>query len=141
MSRDWSRLPDADLLASLRQVETWSRQLYAVTLDVAKEIDARGLAGKEGVSSTAVLLREGWRRSPGAVRRRVEAARDVGVSATVSGSPVSSRLPGAAAALRAGTLSEEQLGVVRRSLRELPDDVLPRTRIEVEQRLVAEASR
>ncbi|MPZ83881.1 MAG: DUF222 domain-containing protein [Actinophytocola sp.] len=48
---------------------------------------------------------------------------------------------GVAAALRAGALSEEQLGVVRRTLPELPDDVAPSTRIQVEQQLVGDAQR
>lgn len=129
------------MLASVRRVETWSRRLYAVALTVTNELDSRGLAARRGVSSTAVLLRHLLRLSPRAARRRVEDAKDVCPSATVSGSRVPSRLPGAASALRAGTLSEEQYGVVRRTLRELPDDVPPRTRIEVEKQLVAEADR
>lgn len=133
LGRDWGRLSDDELLESVRRIEVWSRQLYAVTLAMTKEVDSRGLAGRQGVSSTAVLLR----LSPRAAKRRVEDATDVCSSLAVSGS----RLPGAASALRAGVLSEEQLGVVRRTLRELPDDVAPSTRIEVEQRLVAEATR
>jgi hypothetical protein len=141
LSRDWNRLSDAELLESVRQVEAWSRQLYAVALTVTGELDSRGLAGEHGVSSTAVLLRQLLRLSPQAARRRVEDAKVVSCSTTLSGSRVASRSPGAAAALRAGTLSEEQLGVVRRTLRELPDGVAPSTRIEVEQQLVGEAHR
>jgi uncharacterized protein DUF222 len=141
LGRDWDRLSDDELLESVRRVEAWSRQLYAVTLAVTKEVDSRGLAGRQGVSSTAVLLRQLLRLSPRAAKRRVEDATDVCSSLAVSGSRVASRLPGAAAALRAGVLSEEQLGVVRRTLRELPDGVAPATRIEVEQRLVGEAAR
>ncbi|TDV52016.1 HNH endonuclease signature motif containing protein [Actinophytocola oryzae] len=141
LGRHWDRLSDDELLASVRRIEAWSRQLYAVTLAVTKEVDSRGLAGRQGVSSTAVLLRQLLRLSPRAARRRVEDATDVCSSTTVSGSRVVSRLPGAAAALRSGTLSEEQLGVVRRTLRELPDDVAPSVRVEVEQRLVGEARR
>lgn len=141
LDQDWARLSDDELLASVRRVEVWSRQLYAVTLAATREVDVRGLAGRQGVSSTAVLLRQLLRLSPRAARRRVEDATDVCSSLAVSGSRVASRPPGAAAALRAGSLSEEQLGVVRRTLRELPDDVSLATRIEVEQRLVGEAAR
>lgn len=139
LGRDWDRLSDDELLESVRRVEAWSRQLYAVTLAVTKEVDSRGLAGRQGVSSTTVLLRQLLRLSPRAAKRRVEDATDVCCSMSVSGSRVASRLPGVAAALRAGNISEEQLGVVRRTLRELPHDVAPATRIEVEQQLVNEA--
>jgi hypothetical protein len=108
---------------------------------MTKEVDLRGLASRQGVSSTAALLRQLLRLSPRAAKRRVEDATDMCCSTTVSGSRVASRLPGAAAALRAGALSEEQLGVVRRTLRELPDDVAPSTRIQVERQLVSEAQR
>ncbi len=141
LGREWDQLSDDELLESVRRVEAWSRQLYAVTLAVTKEVDSRGLAGRQGVSSTGVLLRRLLRLSPRAAKRRVEDAMDVCCSMAVSGSRVASRLPGAAAALRAGVLSEEQLGVVRRTVRELPDDVTPSTRIEVEQQLVGEAER
>ncbi|MGB3440021.1 MAG: DUF222 domain-containing protein [Actinophytocola sp.] len=141
LDQDWSLLSDEELLASVRRVETWSRRLYAVALTATNELDSRRLAASQGVSSTAVLLRHLLRLSPRAARRRVEDAKDVCPSAMVSGSRVLSRLPGAAVALRAGTLSDEQYGVVRRTLRELPDDVSPRTRIEVEKQLVAEADR
>lgn len=141
LGQDWDRLSDDELLGSVRRVEAWFRQLYAVTLAMTKEVDSRGLAGKQGVSSTAVLLRQLLRLSPRAAKRRVEDATDVCCSMAVSGSRMASRLPGAADALRAGDLSEEQLGVVRRTLRELPDDVAPSTRIQVEQQLVSEAQR
>jgi uncharacterized protein DUF222 len=136
LGREWDQLSDEELLASVRRIEAW-----AVTLAVTKEVDSRGLAGGQGVSSTAALLRQLLRLSPRAAQRRVEDATDVCCSMAVSGSRMASRLPGAAAALRAGALSEEQLGVVRRTLRELPDDVAPSIRIEVEQRLVDEATR
>lgn len=141
LSRDWDRLSDDELLESVRQVEAWSRQLYAVALTVTGELDTRGLAGRRGVSSTAVLLRQLLRLSPQAARRRVEDAKEACCAPALTGSPVAPRLPGAAAALRAGALSQEQLGVVRRTLRELPDDVSPRIRIQVEQKLVSEARR
>lgn len=141
LGQDWDQLSDDELLESVRRVEAWSRQLYAVTLAVTKEVDSRGLADRQGVSSTAVLLRQLLRLSPRAAKRRVEDATDVCSSLAVSGSRVVSLLPGAAAALRAGALSEEQLGVVRRTLRELPDDVAPSTRLQVEQQLVGEAQR
>lgn len=141
LEQDWNRLSDDELLESVRRIESWSRQLYAVTLAMTREVEARGLAGRQGFSSTAVLLRQLLRLSPRAAKRRVEDATDVCSSMTVTGSPLVPRLPGVAAALRSGALSEEQLGVVRRTLRELPDDVAPTTRIEVEKQLVNAAQR
>lgn len=141
LDRDWHRLPDDELLESVRRIETWSRQLYAVVLAATNELDSRGLAARQGVSSTAVLLRQLLRLSPRSARRRVEDAKDMCSSTTVSGSRMASRLPGASAALRAGALSEEQLAVVRRTLRELPEGVAPSVRIQVERQLVGEAHR
>lgn len=141
LDQAWDRLSDDELLASVRRVEAWSRQLYAVTLAMTTEVDARGLAGRQGISSTAVLLRKLLLLSPRAAKRRVEDAADVSCSTTVTGSPVPSRMPAAAAALRAGALSEEQLGLVRRTLHELPDDVPPPSRAKIERHLVDEAQR
>lgn len=141
LGQDWNRLSDDELLESAQRIEAWSRQLYAVTLAVTSEVDSRGLAKKQGVSSTAVLLRQLLQLSPRAARRRVEDAREVCDSTTISGSQVAPQLPGAAEALREGALSEEQLGVIRRTLRELPSDVTPSTRLRVERQLVAEARR
>ncbi|HEY0695264.1 MAG TPA: DUF222 domain-containing protein, partial [Kribbella sp.] len=124
-----------------RRIEAWSRKLHAVALAVTLELDSRGLAGKQGVSSTPMLLRQLLRLSPRMAKRRVEDARDVCSPTAISGSRVASGLAGAAAALRAGVLSEEQLGVVLRTVRELPDGVSQRTRIEAERQLVGEAHR
>ncbi|GAB3459761.1 HNH endonuclease signature motif containing protein [Actinophytocola sediminis] len=141
LDRDWDQLSDDELLGSVRRVESWSRRLYAVMLAVVREVDARGLADRQGVSSTAVLLRQLLRLSPRAAKRRVEDAADLCGSTTLSGAPVPPRFPAAAAALRAGALSEEQLAVIRRTLHELPDEVAPVTRVRVEHQLVGEAHR
>jgi hypothetical protein len=72
VGRGWDQLFDDELLESVRRIEAWSRQPCAVTLAVTKEADPRGLAGRQGVSSTAVLLR----LSLLPAKRRVEDATD-----------------------------------------------------------------
>jgi hypothetical protein len=139
--RNWELLSDSELLVSVREIETWSRKLHAVALSVTKLIDSRGLAEEYGASSTAVLLRQLLRLSPRTAKRRVEDAKDVCATVTPTGAVVEPKLPEAAKAVRAGTLSEEHLGVLRGLLRQLPDAVPTQVRGEVEERLVAEAHR
>ena len=73
----WDTASDDELIAAVRDLETWSRRLYAAKLAVTAELDTRGIAAAHGATSTAVLLRQLLRISPGQARRRIADARSV----------------------------------------------------------------
>ncbi|RZS36767.1 uncharacterized protein DUF222, partial [Herbihabitans rhizosphaerae] len=89
-----------------------------------------------GAYSTPVLLRGRLRISPADARRRVEDANALFGSATLTGQPIEPRLPVTAQALADGTISRDQVHIVRTTLDKLPVEHHP----EVEQRLVEEAT-
>jgi hypothetical protein len=136
----WDTASDDELLAAVRDLETWSRRLYAVTLAVTAEIDIRGIATACGATSTAVLLRQLLRISPGQARRRIADARAVRPAVALTGEVLAPVLPVAAAALEAGTISDQHLLVIRRTVERLPSAVEDAVRAGVETELVEHAT-
>jgi hypothetical protein len=135
----WDSASDEELLDGVRDIEMWSRRLYGVGLAVVAELDTRKVAQARGASSTAVLLRQLLRISPGQARRRVADAAVVCRRVQVTGEVCAPQLPAAAEALAAGELSEQHLLVIRQTLHNLPPDIPAETREEVEGRLVLDA--
>ena len=135
----WDAASEDELIAAVRDIETWSRQLYSISLAVTAELDTRGVALARGATSTAVLLRQVLRISPGQARRRVADARDVCPTVTVTGEQVEPALPAAAAALRSGAIGEQHLSVIRQTIRDLPPDTAEDVSATVETHLVGEA--
>ena len=136
----WHYASDEELLAAVRDIEKWARQLYGISLAVTAELDTRHVAAARGATSTAVLLRQVLRIGPGQAQRRVQDARAVCPRVQITGEVSDPQLPAAAAALAAGELSEEHLRVVRQTVESLPEDTPAETRGEVESRLVADAA-
>jgi hypothetical protein len=136
----WDTASDDELLAAARDLETWSRRLYAVTLAVTAEIDIRGIATACGATSTAVLLRQLLRISPGQARRRIADARAVRPAVALTGEILTPVLPVAAAAVEAGTISDQHLQVIRRTVERLPTAIEDTVRAGVESQLVDHAT-
>jgi hypothetical protein len=136
----WDTASDDELLAAARDLETWSRRLYAVTLAVTAELDTRGVATTHGATSTAVLLRQLLRISPGQARRRIADARSVRPAVAITGEILAPALPVAAAAVEAGTISDQHLLVIRRTVERLPSAVEGTVRAGVESQLVDHAT-
>ena len=135
----WDAAGEDELIAAVRDIEMWSRRLYSISLAVTAELEARGVALSRGATSTAVLLRQVLRISPGQARRRVADARDVCPRVTVTGEVVEPALPVAAAALRSGAISDQHLSVIRQSVRDLPPDTAEDVPAAVEATLVDQA--
>jgi hypothetical protein len=135
----WERASDDELMAAARDLECWSRQLYSVALAITAELDSRGVAASRGATSTAVLLRQLLRISPGQARRRVADAREVCPTVTVTGEVREPALPAAAAALASGAISDQHLKVIRQTLHDLPPGATQETRAGVEATLVGDA--
>jgi Domain of unknown function (DUF222)/HNH endonuclease len=137
----WGAAGDDELLAVVRDIETWSRRLYGIGLAVTAELDTRGVAAARGATSTAVLLRQLLRISPGQARRRISDARSVHPAVALTGEILDPALPVAAAAVAAGTISDQHLQVIRQTVEQLPAAVQDMVRTEVETQLVDHATR
>jgi hypothetical protein len=136
----WDTASDDELLAAARDLETWSRRLYAVTLAVTAELHTRGVATTHGATSTAVLLRQLLRISPGQARRRIADARAVRPAVAITGEILTPVLPVAAAAVEAGAISDQHLQVIRRTVERLPSAIEDTVRAGVESQLVDHAT-
>lgn len=63
---------DRGIVERLRQVEELSRRVQSVVLDVVAEVEARGIAAREGLGTTPRLLSATLRCSAAEARVRVE---------------------------------------------------------------------
>src|SRR6478735_4588181 len=82
------RFPGDDLLGTARTIERLARQMYAVQVAVAGEIDLARLAQTHGQTSTAVLLRNALGIGPGDAAVRVRTARQVLPQDAISGGEI-----------------------------------------------------
>jgi hypothetical protein len=135
----WDTAGEEEIIARVRDIETWSRQLYSLSLTGTAELEARGAAFTRGATSTAVFLRQLLRITPEQARRRVADARDVCPRVRLTGQIVEPVLPVAAAALRAGAISDHHLRVVRETVHDLPPHIEEDERGRVETHLVEQA--
>jgi hypothetical protein len=103
-------LPDEDLLTALVQVHDLEQRLAAVRLGLVREIDGRGLAVKQGASSTAGWLWQRLRVGVATARRWVRLAGELDAAPLA---PV-------ADALAAGRMSVEQVRQVAAAVGDLP---------------------
>jgi hypothetical protein len=136
----WDTASDDELLTAVRDLETWSRRLYAAKLAVTAELHTRGVATTHGATSTAVLLRQLLRISPGQARRRIADARAVRPAVALTGEVLAPVLPVAAAAVESGVISDQHLLVIRRTVERLPSAVDDAVRAGVESQLVDHAT-
>jgi hypothetical protein len=133
------RASDADLLAEVRGFETVRRRLDAFELEVLPEVERRCLPATLGMKTVSGLLQGMLRLSPGAAKRRGEAAAALGPRVSVSGEPLGPLLPVAAEAVRAGTISSEQVASVLKTLDELPS-TLPVDKFAAAERILVTAA-
>ncbi|MGH4025377.1 MAG: DUF222 domain-containing protein [Pseudonocardiaceae bacterium] len=123
---------DNEVVQALRDLETLSRKTNSVILEVVAEVEARGIATREGFGSTARLLAGMLRLSAAEARTRVEHAAAVGARRGLTGEPLAPRLPATAAALSRGQLGIGQLRVITETLAALPGSVPEPVRQRVE---------
>jgi hypothetical protein len=86
-------------------------------------LEWRGIAGLVGPSSTSELLQDVLRLSPREAKARVQAAAALGPRTSVTGEVLGPLRPVTAEASADGLLSGEHVGVIIRSLQELPSQL------------------
>ena len=116
-------LDDNAMVQTLRDIETVSRQVQSVLLDVVAEVDSRGIAAREGFGTTRRLLSATLRVSAAEARTRVEQAAMVGPRRAMTGQALEPRLPATATALAAGEIGAGQLRVITETMAALPASV------------------
>ena len=136
---EYWKFPGDDLLDAARGIERLARQVYAVQVAVAGEIDLARLAQTHGQPSTAALLRHALTIGPGDARGRVRTARQVLPQDAISGGEIPPRLPELGRALRDGDLGGEQTAIVVKTMSRIPTDVPPEVREQAETTLVDHA--
>jgi hypothetical protein len=132
-------LDDNGIAQTLRDIEKLSRQTQSVMLKVVAEIDARGIAVREGFSTTQRLLAGMLQLSAAEARTRVEHAAMVGTRRTITGATLTPRLPATAAALAAGQIGTGQLRVITETITALPVSVPQSARDRAEAALAGYA--
>ena len=139
LDAEYWKFPGDDLLDTARGIERLARQVYAVQVAVAGEIDLARLAQTHGQPSTAALLRHALTIGPGDARGRVRAARQVLPQDAISGGEIPPQLPELGHALRDGDLGGEQTAIVVKTMSRIPTDIPPEIRDQAETTLVDHA--
>ena len=120
LAEDLTAASDEAVLAAARVVESARRRLAAFDLPLVAELDRRSVVGRELAPSVAAFLSGLVNVSPGEARQRVRHARALGVRQAISGEPMPPLRPTLAQARRSGTVNEEHVEVVLRTLHRLP---------------------
>lgn len=107
-----STLSDTELVACLDEVFATEQTLAAQRLGLIAQIDARGLATREGAASTAAWLRERLRLHPNAAKQMVRLAQ-----------ALESAFPATAEALADAGINEDQAHAIVQAVRDLPDEI------------------
>ncbi|MQA13104.1 MAG: DUF222 domain-containing protein [Pseudonocardiaceae bacterium] len=130
---------DEVVLGRLGEIESVSRKVHALLLDVVAEVDSRQLAAGAGFGTTGRLLAGMLHLSRGDARTRVAHAAAVGPRRSLTGQALPARLPETAAALADGGIGPGQLRVVAEIMDALPASVGPADRAEAEAQLARHA--
>jgi hypothetical protein len=110
-----------ELLELVAALEADTRQRASVQHSVVAELEARGVAGELGCSSTAVLLSERLRIGRREAAGRVWLAAELGPRRAMSGQPLPARFPEVAAAVAEGAISDRHAALICRTIAELPE--------------------
>ena len=109
-----------ELLDLARGLETQRRRLPVADHALIGELDARAVAGELACASTAALLMQLLRITPGEAQARARAAGDLGARRTLTGDLLPPMLPAVAAAQAEGAISDRHAAVIRHTVHALP---------------------
>ena len=129
-----------ELLELARGLETQRRRLPVADHALIGELDARAVAGELACASTAALLMQLLRITPGEAKARVRAAADLGARRTLTGELLPPVLPAVAAAQAEGAISDRHAAVIRATVHALPAAAAEQAE-QVEQALTGHAQR
>jgi hypothetical protein len=130
---------DGGLLELVRSRSVHRNRAAAIDNAVIAELDARGLAGQLGQSSTAMVLSQLWRISPPQAWRRVRSAQNLGPRRGLSGVALAPLFAAAAAAQVQGAISPEHAAIIVKAYDTLPAAVQADCGESVLESLVAQA--
>ena len=131
---------DGESLQGLAELERAIRRLPAARSARVADVASRGLAEQHGCRSDAALLRQLLNCSAAEAGSRLALADDLAPSrAMTSGELLPPRLPVLAAAVAQGDVGEEQVRLIRQTMRRIPDTVDQPTRNQAEHDLVEHA--
>lgn len=114
-------LADRQLQDRVRAVESLSRQVHAVGLELVAELQARNVAAGAGFGSTRRLLAGMLGLSRAEARTRVAHAEQVAPRRTLGGAPLPPRCPATAAGLAAGEVGAGQLRIIAETMATIPE--------------------
>lgn len=137
---EWWRLADGELLASAAELERVLRSGHGPQLRLAAEIAGRGIAETVGERGPAQLLAGLLRIPPGQARARLATARVALGSDSLTGGHIEPALPQLAAAIDAGTVSDDHAAVITAAAAAIPEPVDADTRALCHQLLLDEAA-
>ena len=130
---DGSGAPEA--LEVLERLETLRRRLPAVEHAVLAHLQTQATAKEMGAKSWPAVLTARLGISAADARRRIVEAAQVGPRRAVTGEVLAPLLAATAAAVAAGRIGAEHVGVIRDFLAALPADIDPGTRESAESQL------
>ncbi len=133
------KLNGDELLNLSLGVEKLSRKTWAAQVQLTDELDQQGVATARSVSSTAALLRETLRISPGEASARVAAARATQPQDLPSGGERPAQRPILGVAIDSGDVSVDHVRTIVSTLRRLPDALPAEVVSEAERVLVENA--
>ena len=137
---EWWRIPEPELVAVARELESVVRSGAGVQVRLAAELAERGTAGTLGFRSPAALLHEILNVTMSAGRARLALARATLPHETPCGDTVEPELPELLDALDAGITSEGHAALVASTMAKVPAKVDGATRKMCRDLLVAQAA-
>lgn len=140
LEAEWASLPPVELCAAVAEVESGCRRLAVVGHRTVAALQSGRVAEELCVPSTAVLLAQLLRLSPGEARARVRAAQDLGPRREVCGALLPPLFAVTAAAMADGVVSADHARVIGKTIDALPDVVDKEHGAAVEATLVAQAA-
>jgi hypothetical protein len=120
LAEDLTAASDEAVLAAAGVVESARRRLAAFDLPLVAELDRRPVVGRELAPSVAAFLAGLVNVSPRESRQRARQARALGSRQAISGEVLPPLRPALAEARRSGTVNQEHIEVVLRTLHRLP---------------------
>jgi Domain of unknown function (DUF222)/HNH endonuclease len=120
LAEDLTAASDEAVLAAARVVESARRRLGSFDLPLVAELDRRPVVGRELAPSVAAFLSRLLNVSPREARQRVRQARALGSRPAISGAVLPPVRPVLAEARQSGSVNEEHVEVVLRTLHRLP---------------------
>lgn len=138
-SASFDGLGDGAVLTVLRELETVRRRMPTLDHRLIAELECRSTSTRFLARGTAGLLTELLHVDVGEAKARVRAAGLLGPRTTITGEPLATVHPAAAAAQAEGAISEKHAKIITAAIGQLPHSIDDETAALAERTLVAQA--